>query len=78
MTQLENDLFWEMERTIKLLGGKSDITRILAVIRSEMPSSEAVREALIQLKCWNDKVEKKVPETIENPIYRVLKEDITC
>ncbi|GEM_PF-1567778 len=78
MTQLENDLFWEMVRTIRLLGGKSDITDALGVMRSEMPSSEALKEAYIQVKCWNDKVEKKVSGKHENPIYKELKEDITC
>lgn len=78
MTQLENDLFWEMVRTIKLLGGKSDITDPIGVMRSEMPSSEAVNEAFIQVKCWNDKVEKALPEKIESPVYKEIKEDIVC
>ena len=74
MSDVERDLFWEMVRTIKLLGGKEDIVGILGIMDLEIPQQEAVEETQKLVKCWNDNVEKQLTEITENPLYRTVNE----
>jgi uncharacterized protein Yka (UPF0111/DUF47 family) len=72
MTDLEKDLFQEMERTIRLLGGKSDILNLFNVLDSGMTQAESVDETLRLVKCWNDSVEKQVDSIPENYVYQSI------
>lgn len=72
MTELENELYWEMARTIRLLGGKEDILGPIDIMKSELSGGEATEEVFRLVKCWNDNVEKDMDFIPENGIYQSL------
>jgi hypothetical protein len=63
-----------MTRSIKLLGGKSDILGILGIMDTALSEGEAVEETLKLIKCWNNNVEKLHLAIPDNPLYLSLKE----
>lgn len=74
MTDFERDLYWEMVRTIQLLGGKSDILGALGIMDSAMSQGEVVEETFKLVKCWNDSVEKDLEEIPDNLLYHTVSE----
>jgi len=74
MNDLERDLYWEMARTIKLLGGKEDILGVLDIMNSEMPQAETIQEIIRLVKCWNDNIEKQMDVIPENELYHTVSE----
>ncbi|MFN3404989.1 MAG: hypothetical protein ACK40G_12890 [Cytophagaceae bacterium] len=75
MTELERELYKELTRTIKLLGGKSDIVGTLNILTSQLPEREAVEEVFTLVKCWNDNMVNHIDHIPENELYKMATEN---